>query len=163
MITVFFRSSSLNSWYYCQQSYTMQYVLGLDSPTSSKAEYGTICHKVFEILALCKKSIQEKGIIDIEDEIVGKIYDVKDFMEPTVITPKRALEINKSRKAASIYKSKCTVKPGDIHYGERFVDELFEKVFEYYKNASSNKWENAYKKHTHKPEHRDDIKKKASQ
>lgn len=149
MIITYFRSSSLNGWNYCQQKYFINYVLGIPEPTNAKAEYGTVCHKVLEILADCKKSIQDKGIIDIEDDIVGKIYDVKDFMEPTIITAKRALEINKSRRAATIYKSQCSVKPGDVRYGERFVDELFEKVYDYYKNASKNEWPNAYKKHTH--------------
>lgn len=72
----------------CPQQYFFEYVLGWRSPSNKKADKGTICHKVLEILAhikLCKQnniSIYEDdiyGSIDIKkydlDNIVEKIYE----------------------------------------------------------------------------------------
>ena len=51
MIITYFRSSSLNRWKYCPQSYFFEYVLGYKGPPNPKAVKGTIVHKAWEILA----------------------------------------------------------------------------------------------------------------
>lgn len=56
----FFRSSSLNAWTYCQEKYFITYNLGFQEPAGYAAIKGTITHKVLEVLAACKKMIQEK-------------------------------------------------------------------------------------------------------
>jgi len=51
---VYFRSSSLNTWKFCQMQYLFEYVLGYTGLSNKKADKGTIVHKVMEILAECK-------------------------------------------------------------------------------------------------------------
>jgi len=75
MITLYFRSSSLGSWDYCQMQYFMVYGLGWQQPTSVKANLGTVVHKVLECLAQCKQRLQygEKPGMRIEDSELGII------------------------------------------------------------------------------------------
>lgn len=56
---VYLRSSSYNSWDYCQLKYFIVYNLGYYESTGIKANLGSIVHKVCEILANCKKTIQD--------------------------------------------------------------------------------------------------------
>jgi len=81
---VFARSSLLNQWSYCQQSTYIQYALGLQSPSSLKATWGTISHKVLEIFAIAKKQIQDnptKKKITFKDEEVGEFtFNVNDLL-----------------------------------------------------------------------------------
>lgn len=68
----------------CPQQYMLEYVLGIRSPSNKKADKGTICHKVLEILAYIKLCIQnnEKEYID---DIIGKInvtnYDLDQIIK----------------------------------------------------------------------------------
>lgn len=57
--TIYFRSSSLGNHEFCQMQYFIQYVLGHKAPANQKAQLGTIVHKTMEILANCKKQLQE--------------------------------------------------------------------------------------------------------
>ena len=59
MIQLYFRSSSLGQWEYCQMSFYMTYVLGWQSPANKKANLGSIVHKTLEILANFKLLTQE--------------------------------------------------------------------------------------------------------
>ena len=68
------RSSSFNNWDFCQMQYYMTYVLGLPRSSSKKADQGTIVHKVMEVLAQCKKTMQPHGIV-LDDPIVDFTYD----------------------------------------------------------------------------------------
>ncbi len=56
----------------CEQQYFFEYVLGYRGPSNQKADKGTIVHKVLEILAVIKKSEQDK-ITTFEDDIVGSV------------------------------------------------------------------------------------------
>lgn len=56
----------------CPQQYFFEYVLGIRSPSNKKADKGTICHKVLEVLAGIKLSLQNKEKI-YDDDILGKI------------------------------------------------------------------------------------------
>ena len=75
MLVPFFRSSSLSQIKYCEMSYFITYNLGYQQETQKKANLGTITHKVFEILASCKKKTQDKVTprMSIMDDELGKI------------------------------------------------------------------------------------------
>ena len=72
----YIRSSSYNNYDYCQMQYFITYVLGHRSVSGKKAQLGTIVHKVMEVLASCKKKLQEspdkKGLY-INDDAIGKV------------------------------------------------------------------------------------------
>lgn len=65
-------------------SYYITYVLGYQQKTGKKALLGTITHKVMEVLANCKKQIQEspkkKKYIFIDDELGNIKYDYQTLM-----------------------------------------------------------------------------------
>lgn len=61
----------------CEQQYFFEYVLGYRSPSNKKADKGTICHKVLEILAGIKLS-QQNSINIYNDDILGKI-DINNY------------------------------------------------------------------------------------
>ena len=67
------RGSSYGQYDYCQMSYYITYVLGYQQPTQKKALLGTITHKVMEVLANCKKVVQDnpkkKKFLFNDDEI----------------------------------------------------------------------------------------------
>lgn len=77
MIITYLRSSSYGTHSMCEQQYFFEYVLGRRSPSNKKADKGTICHKVFEILAFIKMNEQNDNRY-FEDDIVGKI-DIKKY------------------------------------------------------------------------------------
>jgi CRISPR/Cas system-associated exonuclease Cas4 (RecB family) len=56
----------------CPQQYFIEYVLGIRSPSGIKADKGTICHKVLEILAHIKLCTQNNQKI-YNDDILGDI------------------------------------------------------------------------------------------
>ena len=59
MLVTYIRSSSYNNFEYCQMQYFMTYVLGHQTVSGKKAQLGTVVHKVMEILAGCKKLLQD--------------------------------------------------------------------------------------------------------
>lgn len=61
----------------CPMQYFIEYNLGHKSPSNKKADKGTICHKVLEILAFIKLNQQNKNKT-FDDDIVGKI-DIKKY------------------------------------------------------------------------------------
>lgn len=56
----------------CEQQYFLEYVLGYRSPSNKKADKGTICHKVLEILAHIKLCNQNNETI-YNDDLIGQI------------------------------------------------------------------------------------------
>lgn len=72
MIITYFRSSSYNTHSMCEQQYFCEYVLGWRGPSGQKADKGTICHKVLEILAVIKKA-QQDNKSKIDDDLIGEI------------------------------------------------------------------------------------------
>ena len=68
----------------CPMQYFIEYNLGIRSPSNKKADKGTICHKVLEILAYIKLYTQTNTSIYIDD-IVGDIdifnYDLTSIIE----------------------------------------------------------------------------------
>ena len=68
----------------CEQQYFLEYVLGIRSPSNQKADKGTICHKVLEILAEIKLAIQNKQKIYVDDilgELRVKKYDLDKIID----------------------------------------------------------------------------------
>lgn len=84
MIIAYLRSSSYNTHSMCEMQYFFEYVLGNRSPSGKKADKGTICHKVLEILAFIKLNDQNE-VEEFEDDIVGKIqtksYNLNTLIE----------------------------------------------------------------------------------
>lgn len=68
----------------CEQQYFIEYVLGQRSPSNKKADKGTICHKVLEILADIKLAMQENKSL-IQNDIMGTIdiynYDLNTITD----------------------------------------------------------------------------------
>src|SRR6056297_767881 len=105
MLITYFRSSSYNQWDYCQQSYYLNYVLGIPDSTGKKAQMGTIVHKVMEALAKCKKRMQDSmenipspRYFEIVDEHIGNIeWCEDDFMKPYTLSNEEVIKYNKTR------------------------------------------------------------------
>lgn len=72
MIITYLRSSSYATHSFCEMQYMLEYVLGHKSPSNKKADKGTICHKILEILANIKFAIQNNQP-ECNDEIIGLI------------------------------------------------------------------------------------------
>lgn len=67
----------------CEQQYFFEYVLGYKSPSNKKADKGTICHKVLEILAYIKLTEQNNGS-EYDNDMLGKI-NIHDYNLNTII------------------------------------------------------------------------------
>lgn len=84
MIITYLRSSSYGTHCFCEQQYFIEYNLGYRSPSNKKADKGTICHKVLEILAGIKLASQNKESY-YDDDILGQInifdYDLDHIIE----------------------------------------------------------------------------------
>jgi hypothetical protein len=61
----------------CEQQYFIEYVLGMRGPSNKKADKGTICHKVLEILAIIKQN-QQDNIDRFIDDVIGEV-NVKNY------------------------------------------------------------------------------------
>lgn len=86
MLCTYIRSSSYNNYDYCEMQYFISYVLGHQSDSGKKADFGTICHKVFETLARLKRELQNASsrqkYIEINDDAVGKYrIDKNKFLD----------------------------------------------------------------------------------
>lgn len=84
MIITYLRSSSYGTHCMCEQQYFIEYVLGYKSPSNKKADKGTICHKVLEILAnikLCDQYQSTSFVDDILGSISVKKYDLDHIIE----------------------------------------------------------------------------------
>jgi hypothetical protein len=67
----------------CEQQFFGEYVLGWRGLSGQKADKGTICHKVLEILAVIKKGIQDNEEY-IEDDLLGKIHTTKYSLDSII-------------------------------------------------------------------------------
>lgn len=84
MIITYLRSSSYSKFDFCQQSYFLNYVLGIREKSNKAAELGTIVHKVMECLAICKKLEQEGKPIQFKDEAIGEV-EQSDIRDPAFV------------------------------------------------------------------------------
>ncbi len=79
MINVYLRSSSFNTYDFCQFKFFLDYVLGLPSEPNKKAVIGTIVHKCLELLAqwkLCRQT----GRLEYLDKETGIL--INSLVEP---------------------------------------------------------------------------------
>jgi hypothetical protein len=67
----------------CEQQYFLEYILGYRGPSGQKADKGTICHKVLEILAMIKKA-QQDSVSIIDDDVMDTI-NTNDYNLNTII------------------------------------------------------------------------------
>lgn len=151
MLTTYFRSSSYNNWDFCEMQYFITYVLGYTFPAGQKAEQGTIVHKVLECLAVIKKEIQDNpDATFINDPQLGRLeFDSNTWLNVKFLTKQEVAKVNLSRKAKSIYKSKCTIENGHFRKGVDLVEYVFDKAFEYYKGRSTHDWKPAHRRDCH--------------
>ncbi len=78
MIISYVRSSSLNSFYFCQQQYFLDYVLGIKQEPNKKTIVGSMAHRVFEILGKAKLYTKYN------DELIGEV-DVNNLNYENII------------------------------------------------------------------------------
>lgn len=154
MIITYLRSSSYNNWDFCQMQYYLNYVLGLPRTAGKKADQGTCVHKVMEILANCKKRMQDSmsniptpRYFEIDDEHIGLVEWCEDvFLKPYELSNLEVENINRTRINKYKYKHDAKIQYGTIHYGKEFVDSIFERVYNYY---SKEDWAPVDKKDCH--------------
>lgn len=68
----------------CEQQYFIEYVLGWRGASNKKADKGTICHKILEILAhikLCQQNNSNNYVDDIAGSINVNKYDLDHIIE----------------------------------------------------------------------------------
>ncbi len=73
MIITYLRSSSYNTWDFCNHKFFLDYTLGWRSPANKKASKGTIVHKSLELLAQYKLAKQQYKDSFTNDEL-GKFF-----------------------------------------------------------------------------------------
>ena len=118
MIITYIRSSSYNNWDFCQMQYFITYVLGYQAPSGKKAQLGTMVHKVMEVLAGCKKMLQDDaGRIYIDDGI-GEVK----FNKRGLFTDKFMLSL--LDRSMEYYKQDCVHNYYPADY--RFCKEMCE-------------------------------------
>ncbi len=125
MIVTYIRSSSYNNYDYCQMQYFITYVLGHRSTSGKKAQLGTIVHKVMEVLASCKKKLQDnpdKKSLYIKDDAIGKV----NFTPRSLFTKKFVSKI--LDRSYEYYTENCTHKytGADIKFCRLSVDTALE-------------------------------------
>ena len=134
--------------------YYMNYVLGLPRSSAKKADQGTIVHKVMEVLAQCKKTMQHGKFIksyntdaewwEFNDEHIGVVaWTTEGFLKPYVLSNSEIDAINKTRINKQVYKHDAKIPYGTIHYGVDMVEDIFERAYEYY---SKDDWKPVDKK-----------------
>jgi hypothetical protein len=148
MDITYLRSSSFGSWEFCQHKFFISSNLGIDEPSNKKADMGTVCHKVLEILACLKKAQQEKNIygqtpdtpIIYKDDIVGEITIPDDMLVEYKLDDIDVQTVNDTRGNTNTYKPEHQLKKGHKRYGVELVNSLIPPVFDYYKSKSPHKW-----------------------
>lgn len=139
------RSSSLNTFEFCPQSYFITYNLGLTkfNPPNKKTTWGTIVHKVMEVLALCKLEFQKtcSDSIRISEPEIGEVsVSYVDFTKQSKLTDAEVDNVNKTRINKDIYNGEYFIKYGHVRFGRDFVNSLILRCYENYKHLHDN-WE----------------------
>jgi hypothetical protein len=96
---------------------------------------GTSVHKVLEVLANCKKHMQQTSDTTwtLDDVELGKIeWTTEDFLKPYSLSNEEVDTINKTRINKSTYKHECKLKYGHIRYGISLVEKLIKLSQDYY-------------------------------
>jgi len=103
--------------------YFMTYALGHQTVSGKKAQLGTIVHKVMEILASCKKILQDGEDLVLDDDGLGKI----EFTKRKLGTKKFVNEILK--RSYEYYTENCTHHYTNADY--KFCDKMTWDAIEY--------------------------------
>ena len=137
MLVTYMRSSSYSNFDFCQMQYFISYVLGIQRETGVKALKGTATHKVLELLAKCKKEMQNN-----EGASKFEIYDrelktyiewtEEQFLKPYVLTNEEVDEVNRTRINKQTYKDACAIDYGHTRYGVELVESLVKRVNKYF-------------------------------
>ena len=72
MIITYLRSSSFNTYDWCEHKYFIEYVLGYQSPPNKKADMGNVVHKVMELFALYKLAL-DSNLNYVQSHDFGKL------------------------------------------------------------------------------------------
>ncbi len=140
MIVTYIRSSSYNNWEFCQMQYFISYTLGIPQSPNLKADKGTICHKVFECLAQIKQMKQESpNLTHYQSDILG-VIDLRDWLEPYILSKNEVLAINKTRINQYNYAMPCKLKLNHTRIGVDLVENLIQLSYDYYKERTPHKW-----------------------
>jgi len=144
MLITYFRSSSYNTWDYCEQKYFLTYVLGYQDSTNKKTELGTMCHKVLEVLAGLKQGYQNDGRYYYLDDALGEVTFTHDELYNEVeLSDDEVDTVNKSRIDKNIYLWNVKIKYGHKRAGSVAVETLIRKSFEHYSAKSIHCFSNA--------------------
>jgi hypothetical protein len=97
---------------------------------------GTSVHKVLEVLANCKRQMQEvpdTTVFLFKDVELGQLeWRADDFLKPYHLSDEEVDTINKTRINKSTYKHECKLPYGHIRYGVELVECLIKKSQQYY-------------------------------
>lgn len=143
MLIEYSRSSSINGFSYCEQSYFLTYNLGFQQEPNVKTVKGTATHKVLEWLAIGKKYLQDNPntkVIEFGDGLTCKTID---FLRPAVLTDAEVDAINKSRTNKSIYKTVQPLLYGATRYGTDVLNDLVEESCNMYAGHTKTPWTRA--------------------
>jgi len=118
----FFRSSSYNTWDFCEQDFFISYVLKFKKPAHHKATHGNISHKALELLAK-KKLATQNGKNSFKDDEIGEFQT-------------NELTLEKAIKVGFDYYSK-------IETSRKWNKEDFDICDKYFRDAIT-KWNGAF-------------------
>jgi hypothetical protein len=137
----------------CPMQYFIEYNLGLRSPSNKKADKGTICHKVLEILAHIKLCTQNNQTIYVDD-IIGDVdinkYNLTHITEQVykyyTSQFKHHVWENKDYKDCLLWVNKAITdhngdfdpRNRDILQPEQHFDIVINKPWAYYKYKTKN-------------------------
>ncbi len=152
MIITYIRSSSFNTWKFCNHQYFLEYVLGIDTISGKKAEKGTIVHKTLEVLAH-EKLARQNGKKRYTDDVIGthrlgalKIPAIHDLSynhyvnkSPHKWTPRDHKDcLDWTHKAVALHGGMFDPRKRNILYPEVHFDFEIEQEWAAYKYTTLN-------------------------
>lgn len=72
MLCPYLRSSSVNTWDFCQMQYVLQYMFGMKNNAGKSAGKGSMCHKIFELRGQAKMA-EDDGKSSFVDDNFGEV------------------------------------------------------------------------------------------
>lgn len=135
MIPITKLSASQDSkWEWCENQCFIGYYLKYEDAPRLKTVMGTVCHKVFEILAKAKRA-KDAGENKIDDEVLGGYFDIpENWLKSKKLSSSRINSINKSRADKKIYKHDTSLGDNHSRLGEDFVEYLISLAYAWYSN-----------------------------
>ena len=139
MIITFFRSSGLSEYLdMCEMKYFIIYVLGQPSPSSLKADMGSVTHLALEWLALLKMQYDEgKETLSLKTSAIDISCHREDLYIATRLTDEDINKINKTRINKQIFLPTAKLPYGQIRYGTIVVNKLITAAYEHFSKTVS--------------------------